>query len=96
MAQHGEDVTGVIRGFDRLRLSASLRSTHGVEQVIGRDSGYANEIFKTHCRQAGVTYLVNDKAHRNRPLSSTQKRTNRKKSSVRGKVKFPFWIIKQL
>lgn len=70
--------------------------THGSEQVIGGDSGYANEIFKTHCRQAGVTYLINDKAHRNRPLSPKQERTNRKKSSVRGKVEFPFRIIKQL
>ena len=70
--------------------------THGDEQVIGGDSGYANEIFKTHCRQAGVIYLIIDKAHRNRPLSPKQARTNRKKSSVRSKVEFPFRVIKQL
>lgn len=70
--------------------------THGEEELIGGDSGYANEIFKTHCRQAGVIYLINDKAHRNRPLSGKQRHTNRHKSAVRGKVEFPFRIVKQL
>lgn len=70
--------------------------THGGETMIGGDSGYANEHLKTHCRQAGVTYLITDKAHRNRPLSGRQRHRNAHKTSVRGKVEFPFRIIKHL
>jgi IS5 family transposase len=69
---------------------------HGQEEVIGGDSGYANNLLKTHCRQAGVLYLIQDKAHRGAPLSGKQRRANRHKSALRAKVEFPFRIIKQL
>jgi len=70
--------------------------THGEEAVIAGDSAYANQMLKANCRQAGLIYLIHDKAHRGRPLSARQHHRNRQKSSLRAKVEFPFRIIKRL
>ena len=70
--------------------------THGEEEVIAGDSAYANQILKTNCRQAGLFYLIHDKANRGHALSARQHHRNRQKSSRRAKVEFPFRIIKRL
>ena len=70
--------------------------THGEEEVIAGDSAYANQILKTNCRQAGLFYLIHDKANRGHALSARQHHRNRQKSSLRAKVEFPFRIIKRL
>lgn len=70
--------------------------THGEEEVVAGDSAYANQMLKTSCRQAGVIYLIHDKASRGQPLSGRQQHRNRQKSSLRSKVEFPFRIIKRL
>ena len=70
--------------------------THGEEQVIAGDSAYANLMLKANCRQAGLIYLIHDKATRGQPLSARQHHRNRQKSSLRSKVEFPFRIIKRL
>lgn len=69
---------------------------HREEQLVVADSAYANMTLKANCRQAGLLYLITDKAARSVKLSSKQRRANRHKSSVRAKVEFPFRIIKQL
>lgn len=69
---------------------------HGAEDVLIADGAYGNMTIKAQCRQAGLVYLIPDKAARYVELSAKQKKANRKKSSVRGKVEFPFRIIKQL
>jgi IS5 family transposase len=69
---------------------------HGEEQVVVADSAYGNMTLKAHCRQAGLLYLITDKAARSVKLSGKQYRANRHKSSVRAKVEFPFRIIKHL
>jgi IS5 family transposase len=69
---------------------------HGEEQVLVADSAYGDMTLKAQCRQAGLLYLVTDKAARYVKLSGKQHRTNRHKSSVRAKVEFPFRIIKHL
>jgi transposase, IS5 family len=69
---------------------------HGEEQVLVADSAYGNMTVKAHCRQAGLIYLIADKAARSVRLSGKQQRANRHKAQVRGKVEFPFRIIKQL
>jgi len=77
---------------DRNKLHDLL---HGKEQAIFGDSGYACDEDKEACRQYGVVHWkVNDKGKRNHPLSSTQRKKNRRKSSVRAKVEHPFRIIK--
>jgi Transposase and inactivated derivatives, IS5 family len=70
--------------------------THGEEEVIAGDSAYANQMLKAHCRQAGLIYLIHDKASRGHVLSARQHHRNRQKSSLRAKVEFPFRIIKRL
>jgi len=70
--------------------------THGEEEVVGGDSAYANQMLKTSCRQAGLIYLISDKATRGQALSGRQQHRNRQKSSLRAKVEFPFRIIKRL
>jgi IS5 family transposase len=69
---------------------------HGEEEVVVADSAYGNMTLKANCRQAGLLYLITDKAARSVKLSGKQRRANRQKSSVRAKVEFPFRIIKQL
>lgn len=69
---------------------------HGEEDLVAGDSAYANQLLKTHCRQAEVVYLIHDKATRGHALSTRQHHRNRQKSSVRAKVEFPFRIIKRL
>ena len=69
---------------------------HGEEDMVAGDSAYANQLLKTHCRQAEVIYLIHDKANRGHALSARQHHRNRHKSSVRAKVEFPFRIIKRL
>ena len=70
--------------------------THGEEEVIAGDSAYANQMLKANCRQAGLIYLIHDKANRGHALSGRQHHRNRQKSSLRSKVEFPFRIIKRL
>jgi len=69
---------------------------HGEERVLGGDGAYGTMDLKRHCRQAGIVYLINDRAARNVVLSGKQRKLNRQKSSVRAKVEFPFRIIKHL
>ncbi len=69
---------------------------HGEEAVVAGDSAYAHQMLKTSCRQAGVIYLIHDKASRGQMLSTRQHHRNRQKSSLRSKVEFPFRIIKRL
>jgi IS5 family transposase len=70
--------------------------THGEETCLVGDSAYGNMTLKAHCRHAGIAYLINDKPGNGRTLSERQLQRNRRNSSVRGKVEFPFRIIKQL
>ena len=69
---------------------------HGEEEVLVGDSAYGTMALKIDCRQAGLCYLIDDRAARHVKLSAKQRRANRKKSSVRAKVEFPFRIIKHL
>lgn len=69
---------------------------HGEETALVGDSAYGNMTLKANCRQAGLLYLINDKAARSVRLSGKQHQANRHKSSVRAKVEFPFRIIKHL
>lgn len=70
--------------------------THGEETVIAGDSAYANQMLKVGCRQGGLIYLIHDKGTKLKPLSPRQRHRNRRKSSLRSKVEFPFRIVKRL
>ena len=62
--------------------------------VIG-DAGYVNDTYKRAAREAGVVWGVALKARPKRRLGSSQKRRNRKMSSLRSRVEHLFRVIKR-
>ncbi len=91
--------TGVIHSLetttakvhDKNKFSSLM---HGHEQAKFGDKGYYDEDLKKTARANGIYWGVLDKGKRNKPLSFSQKRANRKLSSIRSKVEFPFSVIK--
>lgn len=69
---------------------------HGEEKAIFGDSGYTHQAEKRGARDEGLYYGIADRGARNHPLSSSQKKRNRKHASLRAKVEYPFRIIKDL
>lgn len=67
---------------------------HGKERAKFGDKGYYDEELKKEARKTGIYWGILDKGKRNNPLSSSQKKANRKLSSIRSKVEFPFNVIK--
>lgn len=74
--------------FDQLR--------HGKEQLIAGDKAYPDHELKHEYRQKRIYWAILDKATRNHPLSSKQKKKNKKFSSLRAKVEYPFLVVKHL
>jgi IS5 family transposase len=68
----------------------------GNEKAVFGDKGYANKKRKTALRAQGVFCGILDKGYRNRPLSPTQKKRNKKLSTVRNAVERPFAFMKHV
>lgn len=66
----------------------------GDERGIWADSAYIHKEKKRVARFLGIYFGVLDRAARNHPLSSKQKKNNRKKSAVRAAVEHPFAFMK--
>jgi IS5 family transposase len=64
------------------------------DNVIFGDAGYTSDTYKRGARALGISWQVNDKRKPNHNLSATQKKQNRKKSSVRARVEHCFRVIK--
>lgn len=64
--------------------------TDGSEEIVLKDSAYVNTEEKKRCRREGKVYGVIERATRGHPLSSAQKKRNRKLSSVRCRGEHPF------
>jgi IS5 family transposase len=91
--------TGVVHSLETSTASVHDKNKfdtlmHGEEKAKFGDKGYYDENSKKTARRNGIYWGILDKGKRNQPLSSSQKRTNRKLSSIRSKVEFPFNIIK--
>lgn len=71
---------------------------HGKEARLYGDSAYRGEKSREAMREASakVRDFTNERAYRNRPLTTQQKQTNTRKSSVRAKVEYVFLVIKKL
>jgi len=69
-------------------LPTLLRET---DRVIFADAGYTSDEY----RHLGMHWCVNDKRKPGKNLSSSQKKRNRKQSSVRARVEHVFRVIKQ-
>lgn len=67
---------------------------HGDEKIFVGDSGYYDQKKKRDIRKAGMIWLIADRGKRGHALSSSQRKRNHKIASVRGKVEFPFQVIK--
>lgn len=76
---------------DRVPLKQLL---HGEERAIFGDKGYYKQEDKRQARAKGILWAVSDRGTRNHPLSSSQRKRNRKFSSVRSKVEHPFGVVK--
>jgi IS5 family transposase len=68
----------------------------GTEKAVFGDKGYYSSKRKKVMRSSGMFYGISAKANRHHALSSSQKKRNRKMSSVRSKVEHPFHVIKNL
>ncbi len=85
--------TTTAKVHDKKMLESCL---HGEEQAVSGDKAYGSKEMKQKMRKEGKHYLVTDKATRSKKLSSSQKKRNKQKSSVRSKVEHPFLTIKHL
>lgn len=68
----------------------------GDEASVFADKAYDADDVKSTCRKEGIYYGILDKGRRNRPLSKSQKKRNKKKSRVRNAVERPFAHFKNL
>jgi len=64
------------------------------DKVVFGDAGYVSDSYKRGARALGMTLKINDKRKPKKQLSSTQKKRNRKNSSVRARVEHCFRVIK--
>jgi len=64
----------------------------GEEKAIFADKAYASKDFKKWCRERGIYYGVLAKGARNRKISPSQKKRNRKLGAVRRKIEKVFGI----
>lgn len=64
------------------------------DKVVFADAGYVSDSYKRGARALGMTWKVNDKRKPKKQLSSSQKKRNRKNSSVRARVEHCFRVIK--
>ena len=69
---------------------------HGEEQAVFGDKAYADKDKKKAWRRQGRYWGVQDRATKWSPLSSAQRKKNRRHSSVRAGVEHPFHTIKHL
>ena len=67
----------------------------GDEQAVFGDSAYSTQAEKRAARRMGIYYGVLDKGTRKLKLSNTQKKANKKKSTIRCKVEHPFGYMKE-
>lgn len=67
---------------------------HGEEKALFGDKAYGKQEDKRTARANGILWAISDRGVPNHPLSSSQRKRNRKFSSVRAKVEHPFQVIK--
>lgn len=66
---------------------------HGKERRKFGDKGYYDQSAKRTARQKGIFWGVLDRGTRGHSLSGSQKKRNKKLSSVRSKVEHPFQVL---
>ena len=64
------------------------------DTAVYGDKGYASDVKKAAAETAGVKWAVKEKAKSGRPLTESQRPSNRKHGSVRAKVEHVFRVLK--
>jgi len=64
------------------------------DKVIFADAGYTSDSYKRGSRALGISWKVNDKRKPKKNMSSSQRKQNRKNSSVRARVEHCFRVVK--
>jgi IS5 family transposase len=64
------------------------------DEVIFGDAGYTGDEYKRGSRELGIRWCVQDKRKPGHNLSSSQKKRNRKHSSIRARVEHVFRVIR--
>lgn len=90
-AVHSVEVTPANEA-DITLLPKLLRPEDG---VIFADAGYTSDEYKRGSRKLGLRWCVQDKHKAGRNLSSSQRKRNRKQSSIRARVEHVFRMIKR-
>lgn len=98
-AHVGTDTKGFVHTVEVTKASVhdgevQERLYHGEETAKFGDSAYQSKAKKQAARKAGIYWGVVDRASKNHPLSSSQKKRNHQTSGVRSFVEHPFQIIK--
>jgi IS5 family transposase len=65
------------------------------DEVVFADAGYTSDEYKRGARHLGIRWCVQDKRKPKKDLSGSQRRRNRKRSSVRSRVEHIFRVIKR-
>ncbi|MCX6807896.1 MAG: IS5 family transposase [Patescibacteria group bacterium] len=91
--------SGLVHSVENTTASVSDKKMaedlfHGEEKAKFGDKGYYSEEEKRQAREDGIFWGILDRGKINHPLSSSQKKRNKKLSSVRAKVEHPFQVIK--
>lgn len=68
---------------------------HGEENAVFGDSAYMRHTDRREARKKGIYYGIASRSSRKHPLSASQRKKNRKHSSLRAKVEHPFRVIKE-
>jgi transposase, IS5 family len=69
---------------------------HGNERRVYGDSAYVGKHEAILQKAPHARLFVNQRAYRNRPLTDTEKLSNRRKSSIRGRIEHQFGVVKGL
>jgi IS5 family transposase len=64
------------------------------DEVVFGDAGYTSDSYKRGARSLGMAWKVNDKRKPKKNLSATQKKRNRRNSSIRARVEHCFRVLK--
>jgi len=65
------------------------------DEVVFADAGYTSNEYKRGARHLGIHWCVQDKRKPKKNLSNSQRKRNRKRSSVRARVEHIFRVIKR-
>lgn len=69
---------------------------HGNEESLHGDSAYHSRELKAQAEGSGLTFNVNQRGTKSKPLTKAQRARNRRLSRVRATVEHPFLIVKRL